>query len=88
MKKFIFLFAVFFITSCSNKIVPDNVHAMNPVKAVPGLTITTVRWDGLEFGRTIDNYRAMIEEQFPNCTGIYVDSNNSTVFYVFLQNKE
>lgn len=88
MKKFILLLAIVLLAGCSNKIIPDNSHAMNPIKAVPGLTITTVRWDGLEFGKTVDDYKAMIEKQFPNCIGIYVDSNYSSIFYVFIQNKE
>lgn len=38
--------------------------------------------------KTADDYKAMIEKQFPGCIGIYVDSNYSSIFYVFIQNKE
>ena len=88
MNKIILLLIVVFLAGCSNKIVPDNYHAMNPIRTLPGVTVTTIRWDGFTFGKTHSDYMALIEKQFPNAVGIYVDSSANNVFYVFTSNKE
>jgi len=88
MKKFIFALAVLMLAGCSNKIVPSNDYAMNPIKPLSGYSITTVRWDGIAFGKTTDDYESMVRKLYPNCAGIYVDSRNPKVFYIFMQTKE